>query len=90
MRELSDAKLEAFEDGAFDGLKQIKAFFAYQGTDSVYERKAKVGATIISAYARMRASETNRMAVELMMDRHLSHNDLPGAYQATKSLKAAK
>jgi len=66
MRPISDGKLEMFEDVAIEGVKQIKAYFKYEGNSPTYMQKAKVGATTISAYARMRASETNRMQVELM------------------------
>ena len=66
MKAISDSKLEMFEDVAIDGVKQIKAYFKYEGNSPTYMQKAKVGATTISAYARMRASETNRMQVELM------------------------
>ncbi len=66
MRPISDGKLEMFEDVAVEGAKQIRAYFKYEGGSATYMQKAKVGATAISAYARMRASETNRMQVELM------------------------
>ena len=82
VKELSDGKLEVFEDVAVEGAKQIKAYFKYEGTNSVYKDRARVGATAISAYARMRASETNRMAVELMLERQT----LPEAKR--KALKA--
>lgn len=86
MRELSDGKLEVFEDVAIEGAKRIKAYFAYEGTNNAYYKdKARVGATAISAYARMRASETNRMAVELALERQT----LPEERKA-KQLKAAK
>ena len=49
-----------------DGAKQIKAFFTYQGNDTnVRFQKARLGAAIISAYARVVATETNREALRL-------------------------
>jgi len=77
MKAISDGKLDVFEDVALEGAKQIKAYFAYQGSEPRYLNKARVGATAISAYARMRASETNRMAVELASGKLLEHVQEP-------------
>lgn len=84
MKPISDGKLEMFEDVAIEGAKQIKAYFTYQGDNPQYRDKARVGATAISAYARMRASETNRMAVEMMAAKALE------TVPERKQLKAAK
>lgn len=65
MKPISDKTLDTMEDVALEGAKQLKAYFAYQGDNPVYFNKGKLGAAAISAYSRIRASETNRIAVEL-------------------------
>ena len=94
MKEITDGKLELFEDVALEGAKQIKAYFSYQGSEPKYREKARVGATAISAYARMRASETNRMAVEMMMEKQQAYGLLqagePSIRRPEPRLKAAK
>ena len=77
MRAISDEKLDIFEDVALEGAKQIRAYFKYEGDQRRYLDRARVGATAISAYARMRASETNRMAVELASGKLLEHVQEP-------------
>jgi hypothetical protein len=52
------------------GAKAIRAYLTYQGENKQYENKARVAAAAISSFARARASESNRMAVELMAGRH--------------------
>lgn len=76
MKPLKDDTLEALEEIALDGAKQIKALFAYQGDNQRYIQKAKIAATVISGYARIRASETNRMAVELAAQRAIAPSPL--------------
>jgi hypothetical protein len=65
VKALSDKTLDTLEDVAMEGAKHLKAFFTYQGANANYLTKAKLGATAIAGYARIRASETNRMSVEL-------------------------
>lgn len=67
MRPIADDKIEAFEEAAMESVKQVRAFFKYEGTNPTYFQKARLGTGVISAYARIRASETNRMAVEMAM-----------------------
>lgn len=69
MKPVSDKTIETLEDVALDGAKQLKAYFSYQGENPTYHHKAKLGAACISGYSRVRASETNRMAVELQAKR---------------------
>lgn len=69
MKPINDDTFDALESVAVESVKQIKAFFAYQGSDGKMRDKAKVAAATISGFARLRASETNRMAVEFQMDR---------------------
>jgi hypothetical protein len=75
MKPISEKSLDAFEDVALAGAQQIKAYFAYKGESSTYGEKARVGAATIGAYARMRASETNRIAVEMAARRALGMNE---------------
>lgn len=69
MKALSDKTIDTFEEVALEGAKQLRAFFAYQGENPQYHHRAKLGAAAVSAYSRIRASETNRMAVELQAKR---------------------
>lgn len=77
MKPIADERVDAFEDLALESVKQLRAFFAYQGTDSKYFQKARLAAAAISSYARIRASETNRMAVELTAGRQLEVAERP-------------
>lgn len=79
MKAIADSKLETFEDLAMESVKQVRAFFTYQGSDSRYFQKARLACGAISAYARIRASETNRMAVELAAGKLTSDHLLTGA-----------
>lgn len=63
--------MATFEDVALESVTQLRSYFAYQGTDIRFFQKARIGAGMISAYARLRASETNRMAVELAAESRL-------------------
>lgn len=65
MKAISDNAIETLEQVALEGAKQLRAFFAYEGDNPRYLQKAKLGAVAISGYARVRQSETGRMAVEL-------------------------
>ena len=69
MKPINDKLLDAMEDAAVESVKQIKALFAYQGDDRRYYDKGKIAASVISGYARIRASETNRIAVESQIAR---------------------
>lgn len=65
MQEVTDDRLTEFEDLAWNGFKEIKRFFEDESDKRRPLEKAKVAASLIGAYARLRASETNRMSVEL-------------------------
>jgi len=71
MKAIREERLAEFEDVSMEGVKQLRAFFAYQGTDPRYFQKARLATGMISAYARLRASETNRLAVEQAVGRFL-------------------
>lgn len=72
MKPISDVKIEDFEDLAIESVKQLRAYFKYEGTNPIFFNKARLASGAISAYARIRASETNRMAVELASRRKAS------------------
>lgn len=65
MKPIEDKRMDELEDVAMESAKQLRAFFAYQGTNPQYFQKARLACGMIGAYARLRASETNRMAVEV-------------------------
>lgn len=69
MKPLSDDTMEQFEEVALEGLKKLREFFKYEGDNPRYFQRAKVAATAIASYTRIRASESNRMAVELMAEK---------------------
>ncbi len=69
MKAISENSIDRFEEVALKGADQIEAFFTYQGNNAAYLHKAKIGAATISAYARIRASETNRISLELAAKR---------------------
>ena len=64
MKPISDDLLDALETEATAWVKELSALRAYQGEDRRYYEKGKMAVGIISGLARMRASESNRMAVE--------------------------
>lgn len=67
--ELNKAYMDEAEAIAMEGMKQIRAFFAYQGSDARYFQKARLGAATIGAYSRLYATQTNRMALQLAAKR---------------------
>jgi hypothetical protein len=69
MKPVKDETLDILEKTAVEGAKQILAAFAYQGSDQRYRDNAKIGASAISGFARVRASESNREAIELQVAR---------------------
>ena len=71
MKPIKDTTMDVLENVALEGAAQIRAFFTYQGDNPTYLQKAKLGAAAIGGYSRIRASETNRQAVELATSRNL-------------------
>ncbi len=69
MKSVSDKVLGAHEDLALDGIKAMKAYLAYEGNNTAFLSKAKIGAAGVTAYVRLRASEANPMQVELVAER---------------------
>lgn len=64
MKAVSDTYMDESEEVARAGNRAMKEFLAYEGTNKDYYLRAKVGATAAANYVRLRATETNRMAVE--------------------------
>lgn len=75
MKAIRDERMDDFEGLAVEAIKQVRAFFAYQGNEPRYFQKARLGIGAIGAYGRLRASETNRMAIEAMSSRQLAAAD---------------
>lgn len=69
MKRISDSALEQFESTAVKGALQIEKFFETDDDElrNVIFNKAKLGAAAISGYARVVASENNRVAMELAL-----------------------
>jgi hypothetical protein len=63
VKPVKDETLDVVEEAAREGAKQILAYFKYQGDNPTYYNKGKLGAIAISGFGRVRASETNRMAM---------------------------
>lgn len=66
MKPVKDETLDEMEQTAVESARAIRAYLAYQGDNQTYRDKARVGAAAISSFARARASETNRIGIELM------------------------
>lgn len=69
MKPIKQEVLDALEDVVMDSARELKSFFAYGGDDLKFYNRAKVAAASISGFSRIRASETNRMAIELASTR---------------------
>lgn len=67
--------IDEAEEVALVGLKAMKAYLAYQGTNKDYLNKAKVGCQAVQGYTRHYASLTNREALRLATQR--STKELP-------------
>jgi hypothetical protein len=69
MKPITDKTMDVFEETALIGAKAMRQYLTYEGENKKFLDKAKVGAQAVSAYARVRASESNRMQVELIAER---------------------
>lgn len=69
MKPVGDKLLDELEDTALTAVKKLRAFLDYQGNDDKMFQRAKVAVGVVSAFGRIRASETNRMAVEQQANR---------------------
>jgi hypothetical protein len=72
MKPLSSKTEDLLETGMSDGVKAMRAYLSYEGSDKRYLERAKVGAALASAWVKARASESNRMQVELIATRVVS------------------
>jgi hypothetical protein len=59
--------MEDLKDLARESLREIRAMFAYQGSDSRYFQKGKAAIGVIGVYKGMVAAENNRTALEHMV-----------------------
>jgi hypothetical protein len=73
-----------------EGLKAVKAFLAYQGNDQRYAQKFKAGATLIGAYSRFYASQTNRLGLEMQAERDNSKALAPPVVDKPKVMTAGR
>lgn len=69
MKPIRESTLDQMEDLAVKGMNRISEFLDDEAASDLKFRKAKLGATTISAFSRTRASESNRMAVELAREK---------------------
>lgn len=65
MKEVPEVLIEALEEVSEKGAQHLKAFFDQGGDSPILYKKARMAATVISGYAKVRSSETTRAAVEL-------------------------
>lgn len=65
----------------------IRAYLTYQGDNASYRDKAKIAVGLVSSFARVRASETNRMQVELIGER-MSRPEIDVATQPRQLTRA--
>ena len=63
MKPVKDETLDSIEHAALDSATAIRGYFATQGPEDL--KRAKLGVAVISGFARLRATENGRMAVEL-------------------------
>jgi hypothetical protein len=66
MKAIPSGRMDSLETVSLvEGTKQISEYFRNKRPNRESFERARLGAAVISGYARLRASETNRMAVEL-------------------------
>jgi hypothetical protein len=82
---VTDGVMKAYEEAALEGLKVLKAYNAYKGTDPDYFKRARMNLAVIAAYPKLYGAETNRIAVDLAIEQRALV--LPAARE-TKLLKA--
>ena len=71
MKPVSDALLDKTETLAMKSVDVMSQFLTYQGDNPQYYHKAKIAAAGAMMHVRLRATETNRMAVELAAQRQI-------------------
>jgi hypothetical protein len=55
--------MDAAEALGMEGMRQMQAFFDYEGNDPKFFQKARLGAAASSSYSRLYATQTNRMQI---------------------------
>lgn len=68
---ISNKAIDVLEEGALEGVKHLRAFLAYEGSEARYYQKAKVGGVLVSSYVKAIATQTNRMAVDQAIQRNV-------------------
>jgi hypothetical protein len=69
MREISEKVMDQFEEAALEGLKAMREAMAHKGNDRRYFEQGRIGQAAANAFVRLRASESNRMQVEIVAKR---------------------
>jgi hypothetical protein len=69
MKPLSERTENELEDGMREGIKVLRAANAYEGSNPKYAEKARIAAVLVGAWLKARASEANRMQVEVVSKR---------------------
>ncbi len=69
MKPIDDEFIATSQDLALESMKAMSAFLKYQGENQQYYHKAKVAAVGLTNYVRLRATENNRMMVEIAAKR---------------------
>jgi hypothetical protein len=90
MKPIKERNMDVLEDLAMMGADEIRAFFAYQGDNAKYFKKARIGMGVLAAFSRVRASETNRMAVELASRKVLTGQEPRTLTEEAESVRQAE
>lgn len=69
MKPVDNETLIELEGAIKPAIGAIKAYLAYQGENPQFRDRARIAVGLVGAFARVRASETNRMQVELISER---------------------
>lgn len=69
MKPVDEETLQELESAIKPSIGAIKAYLAYQGENPQYRDRARIAVGLVGAFARVRASETNRMQVQLISER---------------------
>lgn len=72
MKPVSEKIIDEYEAAALEGLALMRAAMAYQGNEPRRFQQAKIGMAACNNYVRLRATETNRMAVEEAIQRRVA------------------
>lgn len=84
MKPVDEETLKELESVIKPSIAAIRAYLAYQGDNAQYRDRARIAVGMVSAFARVRASETNRMQVELIGERMLDDSPQPRQLRSAK------